>query len=97
MDGSSDFADGVHFLVDHIRRHVSALEEIAVEPPDVAIDLLDLLDFLDAVDRSGLAVAEKLRRLLALIFVISLTKSTHSGARWADVREACLRRCGRGR
>jgi hypothetical protein len=33
VGGSSDFADGVHFLVDHIRRHVPALEEIAVEPP----------------------------------------------------------------
>ena len=66
VDRRPDFPDSVHFLVEHISRHVPALEEVAVEPPKVTIDLFLFLDFLDAIDRSGLAVAEKLRRLLAL-------------------------------
>jgi hypothetical protein len=39
LDHTSDLADRVHLLVDHIRRHVPALEEIAVKPPEVALDL----------------------------------------------------------
>ena len=47
-------------------RHIPALKEIAVEPPEVVIDLFFILDFLDAVDGRGLAVAKELGRLLAL-------------------------------
>ena len=59
----------------------SALKEKAVEPPEVAVDLLLFLDFLDAVDGSGLAVAKELCCYFPLIFVISLTRSSHKGAR----------------
>src|SRR5258705_7573535 len=36
VDRRSDVADRVHLLVDGVRRHIAALEEIAVEPPKVA-------------------------------------------------------------
>src|SRR6476469_3411988 len=77
VDGNSDIADRAHLLVDDIRRHVSALEQIAVEPPEVAVDLLFLPDFLDAVDGSGLAVAKSFVASLPLILIISLTRSSH--------------------
>lgn len=64
VDGSSDLADRIHFLVDDIGRHVPPLKEIAVKPAKVAVDLLYVLDFLDAVDGSRLAVAKELCRLV---------------------------------
>ena len=59
MDRGSDVADLVHLLVDGLRRHIAALEEIAVEPPKVASNPFFLLDFFNAVDGSGLAVAKE--------------------------------------
>jgi hypothetical protein len=66
VNGGSDLPNRVHFLVNGVRRHIPALKEIAVEPPEITIDLLTFLDFLDAVDGSGLAVAKELCRVAPL-------------------------------
>ncbi len=58
MHGRADRADGVQFLLDDFRIGVQRLEEIAVEPAKIAVDLFTLLNLLDAIDGRGLALIE---------------------------------------
>ena len=66
LDRCADRPHGIEFLIDHVRRHIVALKEIAVETPEIAIDLFVLLNLLDAIDRRGLALIKELRLLFAL-------------------------------
>ena len=66
MDGRANVAHRFHLLVYDFCRHVPTLEQVAVEPPEIAVDLFACLDLLDPVDRSRLAVAKELRCLLSL-------------------------------
>ena len=74
---------------DHGR--VSRSVGVTLEPAEVAFNLLLALNFLDAVDGSGLAVAKELGRVASLELGLSLTSSSHNGARWAEVRKVMPR------
>ena len=59
-------AYGIEFLIDHVGRHIIALKEIAVQAPEIAIDLFFLLNLLDAIDRRRLALVKQFRLCFAL-------------------------------
>ena len=66
MDRRAHIAYGVHLLVDDFCRHIPALKQITVQPPEIAVDVFLPLDLLDSVDRRRLAVAKELRCLVSL-------------------------------
>src|SRR5258705_6791629 len=49
MDRRADIPHRIHLLVDDICRHVPALKQIALQPPEIAVDIFLLLDVLDSV------------------------------------------------
>src|SRR5882757_2366812 len=87
IDRRADVTHGIQLLVNDFCRHIPPLKQIAVQPAEIAVDIFARLDVLDPVDRSRLAVAKSFVTSCPLIFVISPTRSSHSGARCADVRE----------
>ena len=50
----------IEFLVDHVRRHIVALEKITVQSPEIALDTFRFLNLFNAVNGRGLALIEKL-------------------------------------
>src|SRR5436190_7586537 len=59
VNGRADLAHRLELLVDDIGGHVLALEQVAVEPAEIAIDAFGLLDGFDAIDCGRLALVEK--------------------------------------
>jgi hypothetical protein len=86
VDGCAYFSYRIEFVFDDPGVRVQGLEEITVQAPKVARDSFLVLDLLNAIDRSCLisyyAGAISSPRSL----IISMVRSSQSGARWAVVR-----------
>src|SRR5258708_4605765 len=65
LDRRAYCPNGIELLVDYVGRHIVTLEQVAVQPPEVAIKPFGLLDFLNTIDRRGLAFIEELRLLFS--------------------------------
>ena len=87
----------IHLLVDDICRHVPALKQIAVQPPEIAVDISSSGRPRFLVDSCRLAVAKELCCLLSFDLrhladkIVAQRRKMRGGA--AVIRP----RCGRGR
>ena len=59
VNGRADLAHRLELLIDDIGRHASALEQVPVEPAEIAFNPLGFLDGFDAIDRGRLALVEQ--------------------------------------
>ena len=87
VDRRAHLANRIQFVVDDLRIGIERLEQIAVEPAEIAVDLFPLLNFLDPVDRRGLALVKRAGNFFAAQFdhfrsqIVAQRRQMGAGAR----------------